>query len=62
MQTVTPEYAAEHLEVLIEQVRSGADIVIARDGIPVARLVAIHAGEDESHAPDDEVDAAFHGD
>jgi acetylornithine deacetylase/succinyl-diaminopimelate desuccinylase-like protein len=62
MQTVTSEYAAEHLEVLIEQVRGGADIVIARDGIPVARLVPIHGGDDEAHAPDEEVDAAFHGD
>jgi hypothetical protein len=62
MQTVTSEYAAEHLEALIEQARSGAEILIVRDGVPVARLVAIHAGEDEHHAPDEEVDAAFHGD
>jgi prevent-host-death family protein len=63
MQTVTAEYAAEHLAELIDQAQGGAEIVIAVDGAPVARLVGVQPGEaDESHAPDEEVDAAFHGD
>ena len=62
MQTVTAEYAAEHLEALIEQARAGEEILISRDGAPVARLIPIPEGDDEPHAPDEEVDAAFHGD
>jgi antitoxin (DNA-binding transcriptional repressor) of toxin-antitoxin stability system len=63
MQTVTQEYAAKHLAELIEQVLGGADIMIAEGGIPVVRLTAIHHGDaNETHAPDEEVDEAFHGD
>jgi prevent-host-death family protein len=63
MQTVTAEFAAEHLAELIHRAQDGAEIVITVDGSPVVRLLAVQPGEaDESHAPDEEVDAAFHGD
>ncbi|HSQ08621.1 MAG TPA: type II toxin-antitoxin system prevent-host-death family antitoxin [Chromatiaceae bacterium] len=65
MQRFSPDYASEHLEDLIERARSGEDIVIAEAGIPVARLVPILGSDsqpDEAHAPDSEVDQAFHGD
>jgi prevent-host-death family protein len=65
MPSLSPAYAAEHLEDLIERARSGEEIVIAKAGIPVARLVPILGSDpqpDEAHAPDAEVDQAFHGD
>jgi prevent-host-death family protein len=65
MQSFSPDYASEHLEDLIERARSGEEIVIAQAGIPVARLVPILGPDpqpDEAHAPDSEVDQAFHGD
>ena len=65
MQRFSPDYASEHLEDLIERARSGEEIVIAQAGIPVARLVPILGPDpqpDEAHAPDAEVDQAFHGD
>jgi prevent-host-death family protein len=65
MQTVSPEYAAQHLPELIDRARGGEEIVIARVGTPIARLVPIDdrgAQQDEAHAPDEEVDEAFHGD
>jgi len=65
MQSFSPDYASEHLEDLIERARSGEEIVIAQAGIPVVRLVPILGSDpqpDEAHAPDAEVDQAFHGD
>jgi prevent-host-death family protein len=65
MQTVTPEYASHHLAELIERARAGEEIIIARGGMPIARLVPIEdraEQNDEAHAPDEEVDEAFHGD
>ena len=65
MQTVTPEYAAQHLAELLDRARGGEDIVIADGSKPIARLVPIDdwdAQQDEAHAPDEEVDEAFHGD
>ncbi len=44
MQIVTPEFAAEHLAELIEQAQHGAEIVIAVDGAPVARLLPVQGG------------------
>jgi prevent-host-death family protein len=38
MQSVTMERAAETLPDLIQKVSDGADVVITRDGEPVARL------------------------
>jgi prevent-host-death family protein len=65
MQTVSPEYAAQHLAELIERARGGEEIVIAAGTKPIARIVPIDdrdAQHDEAHAPDEEVDEAFHGD
>lgn len=65
VQTFSPDYAAQHLEDLIARARSGEEIVIAQAGTPVARLVPIQGSDpehDEAHAPDAEVDEAFHGD
>lgn len=65
MQTVTPEYAAQHLAELIDRARDGEEIVIVQGGSPIARLVRTDdwdAQQDEAHAPDEEVDEAFHGD
>jgi prevent-host-death family protein len=63
MQTFTPEYAAQHLVELIDRARRGEEIVIDQAGTPVVRLVPIDDwDEDEAHAPDEEVDEAFHGD
>jgi len=65
MQTVTVEYAGQHLAELIDQAREGQEFVIVQGGTPVARLVRIDdwgAHQDEAHAPDEEVDEAFHGD
>jgi prevent-host-death family protein len=65
MQTLTPEYAAQHLAELIDRARGGEEIVIAQGGRPVVRLVPIDDWDeyqDEAHAPDEEVDEAFHGD
>jgi prevent-host-death family protein len=65
MQTVTAEYASQHLDDLIDQARGGEEIVIARAGMLIARLVPIDDWDeqhDEAHAPDEEVDEAFHGD
>jgi prevent-host-death family protein len=65
MQTVTVEYAGQHLAELIDQAREGEEFVIVQGGTPVARLVRIDdldAHQDEAHAPDEEVDEAFHGD
>jgi prevent-host-death family protein len=65
MQTVSPEYAAQHLAELIERARAGEEIVIAQGSRPVARLVPIEdwdQQDEEAHAPNEEVDEAFHGD
>jgi len=63
MQIVTSEFAAENLAELIEQAQRGAEIVIAVDGVPAARLLPVQEGDvDDLLAPDEEVDAGFHGD
>ena len=41
MTTVSIHEARVHLSRLIAQVEAGDDVVIARDGKPVARLVAV---------------------
>ena len=38
--------AKTHLSKLLAQVESGEDVEIARNGVPVARLVAIHPPRD----------------
>jgi prevent-host-death family protein len=52
MSTVTVHQAKTHLSRLLRQVETGEEVVIARDGRPVARLVPIenrprrHLGRD----------------
>ena len=41
--TVNIHEAKTHLSRLVEQVEAGEEVVIARAGRPVARLVALHA-------------------
>ena len=61
MQTVTTEYAAAHLDELIDRVVAGESIALSLDGRLVARLVRIeHDGEQE--VPAAEVEEAFYGD
>jgi prevent-host-death family protein len=43
MTTVTTEEAKANLATLLEQVEAGEDVVIARSGRPIARLVRIEA-------------------
>ena len=45
MSTVNIHEAKTHLSKLIARVEAGEEIVIARDGSPVARLVAVHKAE-----------------
>ncbi|MCG6943287.1 MAG: hypothetical protein LJE69_18805 [Thiohalocapsa sp.] len=61
MQTVTTEYAAEHLDELIERVVQGESITLSRDGRLVARLVRIDHDTDQE-VPAAEVEEAFYGD
>jgi antitoxin (DNA-binding transcriptional repressor) of toxin-antitoxin stability system len=61
MQTVTTDYAAEHLDELIERVVQGEPIGLSRDGRVVARLVRIDQDADQE-VPAAEVEEAFYGD
>ena len=44
MATVNVHEAKTHLSRLLAQVEAGEDVVIARNGKPVARLVGVHKG------------------
>jgi prevent-host-death family protein len=61
MQTVTTDYAAEHLDELIERVRQGEGIMLSQNGRAVARLVHIDEDSDQE-VPAAEVEEAFYGD
>ncbi|MGD9299460.1 MAG: type II toxin-antitoxin system prevent-host-death family antitoxin [Thiohalocapsa sp.] len=61
MQIVTTDYAAEHLDELIERVAQGESITLSSDGRPVVRLVRIEE-ETEQEVPAAEVEEAFYGD
>jgi antitoxin (DNA-binding transcriptional repressor) of toxin-antitoxin stability system len=61
MQTVTTEYAAEHLDELIHRVVQGESIALSLDGRLVARLVRIEH-DNEQEVPAAEVEEAFYGD
>jgi len=70
--------AKTHLSQLLDRAAAGEEIVIARAGRPVARLVALSAATSRSRTPgawrgkvriaddfdelSDEIDAAFRGD
>jgi antitoxin (DNA-binding transcriptional repressor) of toxin-antitoxin stability system len=61
MQTVTTDYAAEHLNELIERVMQGESITLSMGGRLVARLVRIDHDADQE-VPAAEVEEAFYGD
>jgi prevent-host-death family protein len=61
MQTVTTEYAAAHLDELIERVAQGESVALSVGGRPVARLVRIELDQDQE-VPAAEVEEAFYGD
>jgi antitoxin (DNA-binding transcriptional repressor) of toxin-antitoxin stability system len=61
MQTVTTDYAAEHLHELIDQVIRGETIQLSIDGSPVARLVRVDTDHDND-VPAAEGEEAFYGD
>ncbi|SBT08305.1 Antitoxin of toxin-antitoxin stability system [Candidatus Accumulibacter aalborgensis] len=44
MQSVNVHEAKTHLSKLLEQVQKGEEIVIARAGMPIARLIAYQPG------------------
>jgi prevent-host-death family protein len=65
MQTVEPQYAAEHFGALLEAVKGGAEILVVDNGRPVARLVPVRDEDrawEEDNVPWEEVEQAFHGD
>jgi len=61
MTTFTTEYAAEHLDELLDQVARGEAVLLTAAGRPVARLVPV---DDSAGAevPPSEVEEAFYGD
>jgi prevent-host-death family protein len=61
MNTVTTEYAAEHLEELLTLVARGEPVLLSMNGRPVARLLRID-DEDTAEVPASEVEEAFYGD
>lgn len=75
MKTVNMHQAKTHLSRLVEEAAAGEEIVIARAGKPIVRLVAVSATEgprplgalagrvvehDDAWAPDPELEAAFY--
>lgn len=76
MKTVNMHEAKTHLSRLVEEAAGGAEIVIARAGKPLVRLVAIAASttprqlgvlagkvveREDAWAPDPDLEAAFYG-
>lgn len=77
MKTVNMHQAKTHLSRLVDEAAAGEEIIIARDGKPLVRLVALAATlgprqlgalagqvveRDDAWAPDPELEAAFYGD
>ncbi|MGB5733264.1 MAG: type II toxin-antitoxin system prevent-host-death family antitoxin [Thiohalocapsa sp.] len=61
MKTFSTDYAAQHLDVLLDLAARGELVVLSVNGSPVARLVPV----DDEHCaevPAAEVEEAFHGD
>jgi hypothetical protein len=61
MKTFTTDYAAQHLDELIDLALQGQVILLSLNGDPVARLIPV---DDDSGAevPPSEVEEAFYGD
>ena len=76
MKTVNMHQAKTHLSRLVEEAAAGEDIVIARAGKPLVRLVAVAGNQgprqlgalagkvvehDDAWAPDPDLETAFYG-
>ncbi|AKU15536.1 type II toxin-antitoxin system Phd/YefM family antitoxin [Luteipulveratus mongoliensis] len=66
MVTVNVQHAKTHLSDLLARVERGEDVVIARAGAPVARLVAVGSAPGRSFGPmtfevPDDFDAPLEG-
>jgi antitoxin (DNA-binding transcriptional repressor) of toxin-antitoxin stability system len=61
MKTVTTEYAAEHLDELLDLVTTGEPVLLSMNGRSIARLVRVEE-DDATEVPLSEVEEAFHGD
>jgi prevent-host-death family protein len=61
MKTVSVDYAARHLDLMLLLVEQGENVILTRNGRPVARLVAVR-DDDDAEVPPAEVDEAFYGD
>jgi antitoxin (DNA-binding transcriptional repressor) of toxin-antitoxin stability system len=61
MKTVSVNYAARHLELLLLLVEQGETVILAQDDRPVARLVRVQ-DDDGTEVPPSEVEEAFYGD
>ncbi len=59
MQTINIHDAKTHFSKLLEQVQSGEEIVIARAGQPIAKLVAWEATPNKIAAPGSLADLGF---
>lgn len=61
MKTFTTDYAARHLQELIDLALQGEMILLSLNGDPVARLLPID-DDTASEVPPSEVEEAFYGD
>jgi antitoxin (DNA-binding transcriptional repressor) of toxin-antitoxin stability system len=61
MKTVSVEYAARHLELLLLLVADGETVILTQGDRPVAQLVRVQ-DDDGTEVPSSEVEEAFYGD
>mgnify|MGYP001240231254 FL=1 len=61
MKTVSVEYAARHLELLLLLVEQGETVILTQGDRPVARLVPVQ-DDNGTEVPSSEVEEAFYGD
>ena len=61
MKTFTTDYAAQHLDELIDLALQGQEILLSVNGEPRARLMPIY-DECGAEVPPSEVEEAFYGD
>ena len=61
MKTVSVEYAARHLELLLLLVEQGETVILTQGDRPVARLVPVQ-DDNGTEVPSSEVEDAFYGD
>jgi len=61
MKTVSVDYAARHLELLLLLVEQGETVILTQGDRPVARLVPVQ-DDNGTEVPSSEVEEAFYGD